>query len=185
MTVYTKTITAGLALLLAGAPLVGTVSADNTVNSNGTVSFSAQDGSLVLASADDVTFENQDLTNMSDFAPTASNETTGKVTLEQTSANPSGTYSIQVKQTGDWKDSDDEVKATATALPIMYNSMPLSSPVTFVDSAVAPARGVSTKAFNYDSKSFALDLSGTGDLSNALDQSLSSELTWTLTNSVD
>ena len=89
MTVYTKTITAGLALLLAGAPLVGTVSADNIANSNGTVSFSDQDGSLVLASADNVTFQNQDLSNISDFTPDASNGTTGKVTLEQTSANPS------------------------------------------------------------------------------------------------
>ncbi|MDN2450173.1 chitinase [Leuconostoc sp. UCMA20149] len=185
MTVYTKTITAGLALLLAGSPLVGTVSADNIANSNGTVSFSDQDGSLVLASADNVTFQNQDLSNISDFTPDASNGTTGKVTLEQTSANPSGTYSIQVQQTGDWNNSYSNTMATAEALPIMYNSMPLSSPVTFVDSAAAPARGVSTKAFNHDSKSFALDLSGTGDLSNALDQSLLSELTWTLTNSVE
>ncbi|MFT8600135.1 MAG: hypothetical protein ABF709_08075 [Leuconostoc pseudomesenteroides] len=39
MTIYTKTITAGLALLLAGAPLVGTVSANDTGSSNGTVHF--------------------------------------------------------------------------------------------------------------------------------------------------
>ena len=47
MTIYTKTITAGLALMLAGAPLIGTVSADE-LTSNGTVSIANETGELAL-----------------------------------------------------------------------------------------------------------------------------------------
>lgn len=180
MTVYTKTITAGLALLLAGAPLVGTVSANDTGTSNGTVSFQNEAGSLSFGTINDIEFGNISLSSLSDFNPAATNGETGRVNLEQTSANPSGTYSISVSQTGDWMNGG-ETKVTKTNLPIKYSNLSLSSPQTFVSTTAAPSRGTTAKYFNHDSKTFTLDLTGSGDLTNALDKPLTSEVTWTLT----
>ncbi|MGQ4573231.1 chitinase [Leuconostoc pseudomesenteroides] len=183
MTIYTKTITAGLALMLAGAPLIGTVSADE-LTSNGTVSIANETGELALDSADDITFNQVDLSNLSDFHPTANNQGSGKLTVEQTSANPTGTYSITVQQTGDWQAGGSD-KVTKTALPINYDGTSMASAAaTFVTTTAAPARGESNVAFNHDSKNFTLDLTGTGNLTAGVNESLTSEVTWTLTTGV-
>lgn len=183
MTVYTKTITAGLALLLAGAPLVGTVSANDTGNSNGTVHFQNSDGSLAFADVDDITFGNIDLTSLSDFEPIATNNESGVVEVEQTSADPSGTYEIKVQQTGDWMNGGSS-QVTKSNLPIQYNGGSLSDSQTFLSATTAPGRGVSEQAFNHNSGEFSLDLTGAGDLSDGLNKDLTSEVTWTLEVSV-
>lgn len=183
MTIYTKTITAGLALMLAGAPLIGTVSADD-VTSNGTVSIANETGELALNSADDIMFNQVDLSNLSDFHPTATNQGSGKLTVEQTSANPTGTYSITVQQTGNWKSGGSD-KLAKEVLPINYDGTAVTSAAaTFVNAAAAPARGDSNVAFNHDSKNFTLDLTGIGDLTDGVNESLTSEVTWTLTTGV-
>lgn len=183
MTIYTKTITAGLALMLAGAPLIGTVSADE-LTSNVTVSIANETGELALNSANDITFSQVDLSNLSEFHPTATNQSSGKLTVEQTSANPTGTYSITVQQTGNWQVSGSD-KVTKAALPINYDDNSVASAAaTFVDGATVPARGESDVAFSHDSKNFTLDLTGTGDLTDGVNESLTSEVTWTLTTGV-
>jgi len=179
MTVYTKTITAGLALLLAGAPLVGTVSADDMGTSDGTVHFENADGSLAFADVDDITFGNIDLTSLSDFEPIATNNESGVVEIEQTAANPSGTYEIKVQQTDDWKNAGSKF-VNKGDLPIQYNGGSLSESQTFLSSTAAPGRGVSKQVFNHNSGEFSLDLRGTGDLSSGLNKDLTSEVTWTL-----
>lgn len=179
MTVYTKTITAGLALLLAGAPLVGTVSANDTGSSDGTVHFQNSDGSLAFADVDDITFGNIDLTSLSDFEPIATNNDSGAVEVEQTAANPGGTYTIKVQQTDDWKNAGSKFVDKGD-LPIRYNGGSLSENQTFLSAAAAPGRGISTQAFNHDSGEFSLDLTGAGDLSGGLNKDLTSEVTWTL-----
>ncbi|MCT4404648.1 chitinase [Leuconostoc falkenbergense] len=179
MTIYTKTITAALALMLGAAPLVGTVSA-NAETSDGTVTFANQAGELSIEDADDIEFGTIDLSNTSDFAPTATNQSTGKLVLNQTSANPTGTYGITVQQTGGWDNGG--IQVTAANLPIKYNGASITTTQNFVSGAAAPVRGSHDKAFNYDAKNFALDLTGSSDLTNAVNKPLTSEVTWTLTH---
>ncbi|HCU42307.1 chitinase [Leuconostoc pseudomesenteroides] len=181
MTIYTKTITAALALMLGAAPLVGTVSAET---SDGTVTFSNETGALSIDSADDITFGSIDLASVADFTPTATNQATGKVVLSQTAANPSGTYGITVQQTGGWMSGGEQV--TAANLPIQYDGTSITAAQDFVATGTsAPTtRGLSDKNFNYGSKDFTLDLTGSGNLTNAVNKSLTSEVTWTLTEGV-
>lgn len=180
MTIYTKTITAALALMLGAAPLVGTVSAD-AITSDGTVTFANETGALSIYSANDIEFGTIDLSSTSDFAPVATNQGAGKLVLNQTSANPGGTYGITVQQTGAWKDSGQTQKAAAADLPINYDGTSITSAQNFVSGATKPARGSHDKPFNYNAKNFTLDLTGSSDLLNAVNQSLTSEVTWTLT----
>lgn len=101
--------------------------------------------------------------------------------MSQTSANPTGTYGITVQQTGDWINGGTQ--ATAANLPIQYDGASITAAQDFVTTGTsAPTtRGLSNKNFNYGSKDFTLDLTGSGNLTNALDKALTSEVTWTLT----
>ncbi|MCT4377845.1 chitinase [Leuconostoc falkenbergense] len=178
MTIYTKTITAALALMLGAAPLVGTVSAET---SDGTVTFANEAGALSIESADDIEFGTIDLASVADFTPTATNQSTANVVLSQTAANPSGTYGITVQQTGPWVSGGEQV--TAANLPIQYDGTSITAAQDFVTTGTsAPTtRGLSNKAFSHDGKDFTLDLTGNSNLTNALNKSLTSEVTWTLT----
>ncbi|MFT9391885.1 chitinase [Leuconostoc pseudomesenteroides] len=188
MTVYTKTITAGLALLLAGAPLVGTVSAsvpdDAELHSNGVVQFADDAGALYMESVDDITFGTIDLGSLSDLNPTAESPGANKIALLQTSANPTGNYTISVAQTGDWK-SGENTQLAKEALPIKYNGNTLIDGTTFVNSTTEPARGESDVTFDHDGKNFSLDLTGAGNLDPVLNAGdIESEVTWTMTDGV-
>ncbi|MDI6667422.1 chitinase [Leuconostoc falkenbergense] len=185
MTVLTKTVTAALVLSIGAAPIAGVASATtiDTTTSNGSVSFANESGELALTDADNITWSNIDLSSISDFAPVASNNGTGKLQLTQTSAAPTGNYAVTVQQTGNWVNGGTD-KITKADLPIkLGNSSLATGAVAAVDETVQPARGV----HNIDFKSsgngnYTLDLSTTGDLSEGINKTLTSELTWTLTD---
>ncbi|QSB51610.1 chitinase [Leuconostoc falkenbergense] len=178
MMIYTKTITAALALMLGAAPLVGTVSAET---SNGTVTFANDAVGLSIDTVDNIEFGTIDLASVSDFTPTATNQGTGKVVLSQTSAEIDGTYSITVKQAGAWTGGSG---LAAANLPINYDGTSITSAQNFVNAAAAPARGSHNYMFDDDSKDLTLDLTGSSDLSGVVNESLTSQVTWTLTTSL-
>ncbi|MDI6553500.1 chitinase [Leuconostoc falkenbergense] len=181
MTILTKTITAALVLSIGAAPLVGIASAADldTATSNGTVSFADESGELSLTNADDINWAEIDLSNITNFSPAATNSATGKLELTQTSANPTGNYLVTVQQTGDWAGGSGISKSN---LPIKLGANSLASgAVTAVNETVQPSRG--THAIDFKSSGdYTLDLSGSGDLSGGKGQSLTSEVTWTLTD---
>lgn len=183
MTIYTKTITAGLALILAGAPLIGTVSADtDEFESNGTVSFADDEGGLILESADNIEFGQVDLSSLSDFHPVANNQESGEVKVKQTSANTNAAKRITVQQTGDWQ-FGIEVYIGKNSLPIKYGNDSLTGDAVTFCQTIFP-RGNYGIDFDHENKKFTLDLTGTGNLNGGLNKDLTSEVTWTLTDAI-
>lgn len=181
MTILTKTITAALVLSIGAAPIVGIASAATlgTTTSDGTVSFADESGELSLTNADDINWAQIDLSNITDFSPAATNSASGQLELTQTSANPTGNYLVTVQQTGDWVGGSGISKSN---LPIKLGANSLASgAVTAVNETVQPSRGVHEIIFQ-NTGDFTLDLTGTSDLSNAVNQNLASEVTWTLTD---
>ncbi|MDI6553502.1 chitinase [Leuconostoc falkenbergense] len=185
MTMLTKAMTGALLLSISTASLVNVASA-NTETSNGTVSFTDDAGTLVLIDADNITFGEIDLSTITNLMPVATNSETGKLTLLQTAANPkgltweTGIYSVTVQQTGDWIGGASMPKEN---LPIKLGLDSLAAAaVTAVPHTGRPnSRGIHESAFQ-QIDNFRLDLTGSVNLTDVVNQSLTSEVTWTLTD---
>ncbi|MDI6553501.1 chitinase [Leuconostoc falkenbergense] len=180
MTMLTKAMIGALLLSISTASLVNVASA-NTETSHAEVAFDNDDGALSITEADDVNWDTINLSSLTTLNPVASNSASGQLELTQTSAHPTGNYSVHVSQTGHWIDNEGHEVVKNYHMMILLNGAGIPSERVAVSETSQPPRG--KHYTNYlSSGEFALDLTGWHDLSDALGKDLSCELTWRLVN---
>ncbi|QSB52064.1 BspA family leucine-rich repeat surface protein [Leuconostoc falkenbergense] len=133
-----------------------------------------------IVSVDNLNFGTLSLANTS-LTPTATNMATGNLKL----GDLDGTYQVSVAQAADWEIGTGGQTISSDYLPIKYGDTSLASgTATFVsgDTEDAVVTELDVKFNHATGKNFTLDLRGSGNLSPALGETLTTTMTWTLSD---
>lgn len=149
---------------------------DNTVRPVTYVWANKNQASPSIVSVDSLNFGELNLANTT-LTPSATNMTTGNLKL----GDLAGVYQVTVSQADKWV-IDDETTISSNDLPIKYGGISLASGATpFVaGNETTVERDIK---FDHDSsKQFILDLRGNANLQAVLGKSLTTTLTWSLSD---
>ncbi|MGO3411602.1 MAG: BspA family leucine-rich repeat surface protein, partial [Leuconostoc falkenbergense] len=133
-----------------------------------------------IVSVDALNFGTLSLANTS-LTPTATNMATGNLKL----GDLDGNYHVSVAQAANWEIGTGGQTISSDYLPIKYGDTSLASGIaTFVsgDTEDAVVNELNVKFNHATGKNFTLDLRGSGNLSPALGETLTTTMTWTLSD---
>ncbi len=133
-----------------------------------------------IVSVDALNFVTLSLANTS-LTPTATNMATGNLKL----GDLDGNYHVSVAQAANWEIGTGGQTISSDYLPIKYGDTSLASGIaTFVSGETEDAvvTELDVKFNHATGKNFTLDLRGSGNLSPALGETLTTTMTWTLSD---